>query len=111
MAGANWTGAEGQVDDMVFGQEDGAGNNSTLHRGIRADSEANVYYGDWGNDLNDAGTATPGEWTHLALSYDGTDMVVFVNGVESSRGAGGTMAGHALPVIIGGHRRDAVDLV
>ena len=111
MAGANWTGAEGQVDDMVFGQEDGAGNNSTLHQGIRADSEANVYYGDWGNDLNDAGTATPGEWTHLALSYDGTDMVVFVNGVESSRGAGGTMAGHALPVIIGGHRRDAVDLV
>ena len=109
MAWVNWTGVSGQVDHMVFGQEDGPGNNSMLHHGIRADSDANVHYGGWGNDLNDAGTATPGEWTHLAWSYDGTDKVVFVNGVETSRGAGGTMAGHALPVIVGGHGRDAAD--
>ena len=109
MAWVNWTGAEGQVDHMVFGQEDGAGNNSMLHHGIRADSDANVHYGGWGNDLNDAGTATPGEWTHLAWSYDGTDKVVFVNGVETARQNGGTMAGHALPVIVGGHGRDAAD--
>ena len=56
------------------------------------------------------GTVTPGEWTHLAWSFDGTDKVVFVNGVETSRGNGGsTMAGHALPVIVGGHGRDAAD--
>ena len=109
MAWVNWTGAEGQVDHMVFGQEDGPGNSSQLHHGIRADSDANVHYGGWGNDLNDAGTATPGEWTHLAWSYDGTDKVVFVNGVETARQNGGTMAGHALPVIVGGHGRDAAD--
>ena len=51
----------------------------------------------------------PGEWTHLAWSYDGTDKVVFVNGVETARQNGGTMAGHALPVIVGGHGRDAAD--
>ncbi|MGB1889589.1 MAG: LamG-like jellyroll fold domain-containing protein, partial [Akkermansiaceae bacterium] len=69
----------------------------------------NVHYGGWGNDLNDAGTVTPGEWTHLAWSFDGNDKVVFVNGVETSRGNGSTMSGHALPVIIGGHGRDAAD--
>ena len=109
MAWVNWTGVSGQVDHMVFGQEDGPGNANQLHHGIRADSDANVHYGGWGNDLNDAGTATPGEWTHLAWSYDGTDKVVFVNGVETARQNGGTMAGHALPVIVGGHGRDAAD--
>ena len=80
-----------------------------MHHGIRADSDANVHYGGWGNDLNDAGTVTPNEWTHLAWSYDGTDKVVFVNGVETARQNGGTMAGHAMPVIVGGHGRDAAD--
>ncbi len=109
MAWVKWSGASGQVDHMVFGQEDGAGNASQLHHGIRADSDANVHYGGWGNDLNDAGTVPIDEWTHVAWSYDGNDKIVFVNGVETSRGAGGTMAGHALPVIIGGHGRDAAD--
>jgi hypothetical protein len=109
MAWVNWTGSGGNVDHMVFGQEDGAGNAAMLHHGIRDDSPANVHYGGWGNDLNDAGTVVPGEWTHLAFSYDGTDKVVFVNGVETARQNGGTMGGHALPVIIGGHGRDAAD--
>ncbi|MDG2400095.1 MAG: hypothetical protein P8M04_05955, partial [Akkermansiaceae bacterium] len=109
MAWVNWTGSAGHVDHMVFGQEDGAGNASQLHHGIRDDSAVNVHYGGWGNDLNDAGTVPIDYWTHLAWSYDGTDKVVFVNGVETSRGAGGTMAGHALPVIVGGHGRDAAD--
>ena len=83
MAWVNWTGSGGNVDHMVFGQEDGPGNAPMLHHGIRDDSPANVHYGGWGNDLNDAGTVVPGEWTHLAFSYDGTDKVVFVNGVEN----------------------------
>ncbi|MDG1362823.1 MAG: hypothetical protein P8Q54_05045 [Akkermansiaceae bacterium] len=109
MAWVNWTGVSGQVDHMVFGQEDGPGNNSMLHHGIRADSDANAHYGGWGNDLNDAGTVVPGEWTHVAWQFDGADKVVYVNGVETGRGAGSTMAGHTLPVIVGGHGRDAAD--
>jgi hypothetical protein len=35
--------------------------------------------------------------------------VVFVNGVETARGAGSTMQGHAMDVIVGGHGRDAAD--
>ena len=109
MAWVNWTGSGGNVDHMVFGQEDGPGNAPMLHHGIRDDSPANVHYGGWGNDTNDAGTVTPGEWTHLAWSFDGADKVVFVNGVETAREAGSTMTGHALPVIVGGHGRDAAD--
>ena len=109
MAWVNWSGPSGNVDHMVFGQEDGPGNASQLHHGIRADSTANIHYGGWGNDLNDAGTVPIEEWTHVAWSFDGTNKIVFVNGVETSRGAGSTMAGHALPVIVGGHGRDAAD--
>jgi hypothetical protein len=94
---------------MIFGQEDGPGNAAMLHHGIRADSESNAHYGGWGNDLGDAGVVPVGEWTHLAFQFDGTDKVVYLNGVESARGAGSTMSGHAFPVIIGGHGRDAAD--
>ena len=109
MAWIKWDGSGGNVDHMVFGQEDGAGNAQMLHHGIRDDSAANVHYGGWGNDLNDAGTVPIDEWTHVAWQFDGADKVVYVNGVETARGGGSTMAGHALPVIIGGHGRDAAD--
>ncbi|MCH1500006.1 MAG: hypothetical protein L7U83_13170, partial [Akkermansiaceae bacterium] len=109
MAWIKWDGSGGNVDHMVFGQEDGAGNAQMLHHGIRDDSPANVHYGGWGNDLNDAGTVPIDEWTHVAWQFDGADKVVYVNGVETARGGGSTMAGHALPVIIGGHGRDAAD--
>ena len=109
MAWVNWDGASGNVDHMVFGQEDGPGNAAMLHHGIRADSESNAHYGGWGNDLGDAGVVPVGEWTHLAFQFDGADKVVFVNGVETARGGGSPMSGHAFPVIIGGHGRDAAD--
>jgi hypothetical protein len=109
MAWVKWDGASGNVDHMVFGQEDGPGNKAMLHHGIRADSENNAHYGGWGNDLGDAGVVPVGEWTHLAFQFDGADKVVFVNGVETARGAGGTMSGHAMDVIVGGHGRDAAD--
>jgi len=109
MAWVKWDGESGSVDHMVFGQEDGPGNVSQLHHGIRADSESNAHYGGWGNDLNDAGIVGEDTWTHMTWQYDGVDKVVFLNGVESARGAGGTMGGHALPVIVGGHGRDAAD--
>jgi hypothetical protein len=62
-----------------------------------------------GDDLGDAGVVPAGEWTHLAFQFDGNDKVVFVNGVETARGAGSPMSGHAFPVIVGGHGRDAAD--
>ena len=109
MAWVKWDGSSGNVDHMVFGQEDGPGNAAMLHHGIRDDSPANVHYGGWGNDLGDAGTVVPGEWTHLTFQFDGTDKVVFTNGIETARGGGTTMSGHAMDVIVGGHGRDAAD--
>ena len=109
MAWIKWDGSGGNVDHMVFGQEDGPGNAEMLHHGIRDDSPVNVHYGGWGNDISDAGTVPIEEWTHVAWQFDGADKVVYVNGVETARGGGSTMAGHTLPVIIGGHGRDAAD--
>lgn len=114
MAWVNWNGTTslggGQGDHMVFGAEDGAGNNAQLHHGIRDEADgSHAHYGGWGNDLNNGGIVTPGEWTHLAFQYDGVDKVIYVNGVETLRGAGGTLGSEALPVIIGGHGRDAAD--
>ena len=109
MAWVKWDGSSGNVDHMVFGQEDGPGNAAMLHHGIRDDSESNAHYGGWGNDLGDAGVVPVGDWTHLTFQFDGVDKVVFVNGVETARGAGSTMQGHAMDVIVGGHGRDAAD--
>ena len=102
MAWVKWDGSSGNVDHMVFGQEDGPGNAAMLHHGIRDDSESNAHYGGWGNDLGDAGVVPVGDWTHLTFQFDGVDKVVFVNGVETARGAGSTMQGHAMDVIVGG---------
>ena len=115
MAWINWAGTTTKGgaagDHMVFGMEDGPGNNAMLHHGIRDEADgSHVHYGGWGNDLNNGGIVIPGEWTHLAWQYDGTDKVIYINGVETLRGAGGTMDNSQnLPVIIGGHGRDAAD--
>ena len=97
---------------MVFGQEDGAGNNTQLHHGIRADSSPNnIHFGGWGGaaDISDAGAVPEDTWTHVAWQYDGTDKVVYVNGVETARAAGANQSAPTLPVIVGGHGRDAAD--
>ena len=114
MAWVNWNGTTSvggaQGDHVVFGAEDGPGNNSMLHHGIRDESDgSHAHYGGWGNDLNNGGIVTPGEWTHLTFQFDGTDKVIYINGVETIRGAGGPLASEALNVIIGGHGRDAAD--
>ena len=110
MAWVNWAGtSDGSVDHMVFGQDDGAGNNNQLHHGIRDDSAANIHFGGWGGaqDTSDAGTVAPNEWTHVAWQYDGTDKVVYVDGVETSREAGNNITDPSFNLIIGAHGRDS----
>lgn len=115
MAWINWAGVSGSNDHMVFGQEDGPGNNQQLHHGIRSegpDPDAdNIHFGGWGGDqdISDAGTVPPNEWTHVAWQYDGTNKKVFVNGVETASAIGNNQSNPALPVIVGGHGRDAPD--
>ena len=110
MAWINWAGASGNLDHMVFGQDDGDGNQAQLHHGIRDDSAPlNVHFGGWGGaqDISDAGAVPIGEWTHVAWQYDGTDKVVYVNGAETARAAGNNITNSALNVIIGAHGRDS----
>lgn len=113
MAWINWAGVSGSSNDhMVFGQLDGDGNNAQLHHGIRSEggdpNSNNIHFGGWGGaqDIGDAGTVPPNTWTHVAWQYDGTEKVVYVNGIESARSAGNNITNPALEVIIGGHGRD-----
>ena len=50
-------------------------------------------------------TASPvGAWTHVALTYDGTTLRLFVNGAEiASRGASGQITPSSSPLWIGGN--------
>ena len=114
MAWVNWNGTTtqggAQGDHMVFGAEDGPGNSPQLHHGIRDEADgSHAHYGGWGNDLNNGGIVTPGQWTHLTFQFDGTDKVIYINGVETIRGNGSPLGSEALNVIIGGHGRDAAD--
>ncbi len=112
MAWINWSGASGNGDHMIFGQEDGNGNNAQLHHGIRDDSAPlNVHFGGWGGaqDISDAGAVAPDTWTHVAWQYDGTNKNVYVDGVLSTSVAGNNITDPTFDVIIGGHGRDAPD--
>ena len=112
MAWINWSGTEGNGDHMVFGQEDGAGNNAQLHHGIRDDSAPlNVHFGGWGGaqDISDAGAVAPDTWTHVAWQYDGTNKKVYVDGVLTADVPGSNITDPTFDVIIGGHGRDAAD--
>jgi hypothetical protein len=111
MAWINWSGTSvGSGDHMVFGQDDGGGNNAQLHHGIRDDSVANIHFGGWGGaqDIADAGTVSTGTWTHVAWQYDGTNKNVFVDGVLSaSSEAGNNITNASFDVIVGAHGRDS----
>jgi len=114
MAWINWNGTTTKGgaagDHMIFGAEDGPGNNQQLHHGIRDEADgSHAHYGHWGNDLNNGGIVAPGEWTHMAFQYDGTDKVIYINGIETLREAGNPLGSETLPIIIGGHGRDAPD--
>ncbi len=112
MAWIKWAGTLGNGDHMIYGQDDGAGNNAQLHHGIRDDSAPlNIHFGGWGGpqDISDAGAVAPDTWTHVAWQYNGTEKVVYVDGVETSRAAGNNITAPALNVIIGGHGRDVGD--
>lgn len=114
MAWILWDGVSGSNDHMVFGQDDGnpTGNAAQLHHGIRSEGPDgnvdNIHFGGWGGpqDIGDAGTVAPTTWTHVAWQYDGTDKVVYVNGVESVRAAGNNITDPSLNVLIGAHTRD-----
>lgn len=113
MAWIRWDGSSGSGDHMVFGANDGDGNNAMLHHGIRDDSAPNnVHFGGWGGtqDISDAGAVAVGEWTHVTWQYDGTgagEAAVFVNGIETSRASKNNVTNPALEIVVGGHGRDA----
>lgn len=49
-------------------------------------------------------------WQHVALVYDGNDLIFYYNGVaDTSKAATGTMGSSATAVIIGKHPTDAAD--
>ena len=111
MAWVNWGGGvEGTSGDhMVFGQDDGAGNNAVLHHGIRDDSAVNIHFGGWGGpqDISDAGTVSTGTWPHVAWQYDGTNKNVYVDGVLSVSQAGNNITDSSFNVLVGVHGRDS----
>ncbi|MGI9243248.1 MAG: LamG domain-containing protein, partial [Verrucomicrobiales bacterium] len=110
-----WNGnldAATEEDHMIFGQDDGEGNNPQLHHGIRGNNDPNldnIHFGGWGGDqdISDAGTVAPDTWTHVAWQFTGTEKVVYVNGVETARLAGNNITDPTFEVVVGGHGRDA----
>ena len=109
MAWIHWDGSFGIDDHMVFGQDDENpnGNSAQLHHGVRDDSAPNnIHFGGWGRDISDAGALPADTWTHVTWQYDGSDAVVYVNGVETAREARQNINNPALDVIVGATTRD-----
>ncbi|CAN5394789.1 hypothetical protein BH23VER1_BH23VER1_13310 [soil metagenome] len=67
------------TDNMIFGQE--SAGEGVLHLGSRGDQ---YWSGHWGDDLENAGLTSPGDWLHVAFTNDGAtgSQEIFVNGVS-----------------------------
>ena len=51
------------------------------------------------------GAAAPNQWTHVAMTYDGTALRLYVNGVQvGTAGAGGSIQTSTTPLWIGGNQ-------
>jgi chitodextrinase len=84
-----------QPDAYFLNASTGAGNNvpgggGTINGNIHA--------------MNGTTAAPVNQWTHVAMTYDGTSLRLFVNGVQvSTDGAGGSVQASTNPLWIGGN--------
>jgi len=93
-------------DGNIICKEDNKSNYGYMMR-CGAGGKLNFAYGDgsW-HELNSAGTVlTLNTWQHVAGSYDGTKLRLYVNGVavDSASGTGGITASNAANLEIGCH--------
>ena len=73
-------------DNMVFGGASGP----VLHNGARGSS---YYGGHWGDDISSGHGIEPSKWHHVTWTNFGTTQEIFVDGVLSSTGGGGSAGG------------------
>jgi uncharacterized repeat protein (TIGR02543 family) len=60
--------------------------------------------GTWGIPLDVTAPATANVWTHVAAVYDGSQMILYLNGVNvASKSASGNIQDSGMPVYIGNH--------
>jgi hypothetical protein len=91
------------VRDVVVKEGAGKDHYNVYYRNWRGQPEANVLVG--GANRTAEGSAVPANtWTHLAGTYDGATVRLFVNGaLVSSVAAAGSMPASAGPLRIGGN--------
>jgi hypothetical protein len=42
-------------------------------------------------DAGDGHAIVPGQWTHIVAVHDGTDDIIYINGVEDRKAVAGTL--------------------
>jgi hypothetical protein len=91
------------LQDMAIVSREEAAANQDFFLGTNADDSTGELYGTTGGDSRLTGPlVTLGHWTHLALSYDGSNFGLFVDGARVAMTAvGGNVQHDANSMIIG----------
>jgi hypothetical protein len=91
------------VRDVVIKEGAGVDVYNLYHRNWRGRPEANIFVG--GVNRTAEGTSLPANtWSHIASTYDGTTLRLFVNGAQAaSTAASGALPVSSAPLRIGGN--------
>ncbi|MEO1253721.1 MAG: LamG-like jellyroll fold domain-containing protein, partial [Bacteroidota bacterium] len=75
-----------EVDNQLFALREGLSNE--------------LIFSAFNNDIN-TGYIVDGNWTHYAVTYDGANLIIYVNGTEIANNNLGTLPTNAAPLFIG----------